>query len=132
MKTFYTTRPSASIGISASKTVKVVEPIRVIRAVSVAHSKLEPLQLAQLGADWLDGRVFMLPSISLCSDALGVGYSAIVEARGKQGNRPDQSIWLRLMVRSWMNCSHAEQAVFTSAKEAEVWRALEHVTDHRD
>jgi hypothetical protein len=132
MPAFYSLKPKASITTSTPRILKVVEPIRIIRAVSIAHCKLDYDQLAQLGADWLDGRVFMLPSISLCSDALGVGYAAIVEARGKQGNRPDSSIWLRLMVRSWMNCSREEQAIFTSAKEAEVWRALEHATDHRD
>jgi hypothetical protein len=131
MKALYSLRPKASSVTSAPEILRIIKPATVVRAVSIAHHncKLDHDQLAQLGANWLDGTVLMLPSITLVGDFLGVGYAAITEARGKRGNRPDPSMWLGLMARCWLNTSPEEHAIFAAAYEASLWHALECTTD---
>jgi hypothetical protein len=134
--TLYSMRPQASTAIPTPK-IGVIKPTTVVRAVSIGHlighGQMTPEQCNQGAADWLDGELYVLPSLTLAQSAFpGASYPGIVAARGQQGNRPKDALWLNLLARCWVNTSEAEHAIFASAYEAGLWRALEHVIDVQD
>jgi hypothetical protein len=129
----YSLRPKRSIATSTPKIPKI-KPAAVVRAVSVRHWRGKPTQeqRAERAANWLNGELLVLPTLSLACSVFGTNYAAVVKARRRPGNRPKSSIWLGLLSRAWMNCSDDEQAAFARAFEPGLWRALEHVVDHHN
>jgi hypothetical protein len=110
---------------SSSASILNVEPVGVFRGASIAHRKLGPDEAAAHAASWLDGTIFVEPTIDLACATLKTNYPAVIAARGRRGNRPTTESWLRLTARGWLELSEPERAAFAACFEPSIWQALE-------
>ena len=136
MTSFYTVRPKASIGISTSKIVKVVEPLVIMKGASlaarIAHDGMSPDQCAKGAARCSLGAALVLPTMTTLCEQFGTYYAAVVAARNQLGAYRKEDFWLRMALRGWMNCNDDQKAILASIKEKEFWHALEHAADYQD
>jgi hypothetical protein len=133
MAAFYSVKPKVSTTTSVPRILKVIKPVEVVRGASIAHMKLTSEQGDAMAAAWVAGRVIVHPTIDLACSVFGTSYSSVIKMRGRRGNRPNTSFWLGLAAGGWENLSEAEHVAFAIKYEAELWHALEHLTDfHRD
>jgi hypothetical protein len=126
----YSVRPKRSIATSTPKIPKI-KPAAVVRAVSVRHWRGKPArgQRAERAANWLNGELLVLPTLSLACAVFGTNYASIIAARGRSGNKPHWNMWLGVLARAWMSCDEEQRASFASTFESDLWKSLERVAD---
>ena len=112
-------------GVSASLRHDI-HPVKTIKAHSLAHFALGTNDRAWLGRKWVDGNVIVVPTVKLASHVFSVSEQLI--ARMKR--TPSTSMSLGCLAWGWLKSSKAERVAFAAEYEAELWAALEHVTDH--
>jgi hypothetical protein len=132
MSAFYSVKPKPTTTFSAPKILKVIKPAAVTRVVSVKHwrSKMTQEQRTEQAAKWLDGKLLVLPTITLACVVFRTNYASIIAARsGRRGNKPHWNMWLGFLARAWMSCDEEQRASFACTFESDLWKSLERVTD---